>query len=193
TVFFQVRTTADAFYDSPYEPWSEYLTGKQGEAPNPYYDPLRFAIKEAHKRGLELHAWFNPFRASHPSEKSAFAPNQVINEHPGWVVKYGKYYWINPGIKKARQYSIKVITDVARRYDIDGVHMDDYFYPYPAKNASGHKIPFPDNAAYQKYVHKYGKINRGDWRRKNINTFIKKLHKKLKKVNPDCRFGISPF
>jgi uncharacterized lipoprotein YddW (UPF0748 family) len=192
-VFFQVRPAADAFYKSPYEPWSEFLTGKQGQAPKPYYNPLKFAIKEAHKRGLELQAWFNPFRASFPTEKSPISPKQVIKKHPGWVVKYGKYYWINPGIKKARQYCIKVITDVARRYDIDGVHLDDYFYPYPTKNSDGHIIPFPDEAAYHKYVRKHGKISRGNWRRQNINTFIKNLHKKLRKVTPDIRFGISPF
>ncbi len=192
-VFFQVRPAADAFYNSPYEPWSEYLTGKQGQAPKPYYDPLRFAIKEAHKRGLELHAWFNPFRASHPTEKSAIAPNQVIKKHPKWVVKYGRYYWINPGIKRARQYSINVIADVVRRYDIDGIHMDDYFYPYVERDANGKAIPFPDDAAYKKYVQKHGEISRSDWRRQNINTFIKKLHKRLHNVKPDVRFGISPF
>jgi uncharacterized lipoprotein YddW (UPF0748 family) len=192
-VFFQVRTTADAFYKSPYEPWSYFLTGKQGEAPNPYYDPLRFVIKQAHKRGLELQAWFNPFRASVPSEGSKFAPNQVINKHPGWVVKYGKHYWLNPGLKKVRRYSIKVITDVVRRYDIDGVHMDDYFYPYVITDSSGNPVSFPDSAAYNRYLRQHGKISLDDWRRQNINIFVKKLDEKVHHIKPDVRFGISPF
>jgi len=150
TVFFQIRPAADAFYKSPYEPWSYFLTGKHGRAPYPFYDPLKFAIKEAHSRGLQLQAWlFNPFRTYHPAAPKIFAPKSVINTHPDWVVKYGPYYWLNPGVKAARQYVIKVILDVAQRYNIDGIHMDDYFYPYPRKNSTGKSIPFPDSHAYQ--------------------------------------------
>ncbi len=192
-VFFQIRPAGDALYDSPIEPWSEYLTGKQGKPPKPYYDPLKFAIKEAHKRGLELHAWFNPFRASQPSEESEFTPNQVINQHPEWVVKYGDHYWLNPGLEKARQYSMKVVADVVRRYDIDGVHMDDYFYPYVIADSSGKPISFPDSTAYHQYVKEHGSISRGDWRRQNINIFVKKLSKEVHRIKPDVRFGISPF
>ncbi|HYW34496.1 MAG TPA: family 10 glycosylhydrolase, partial [Balneolaceae bacterium] len=193
TVFFQVRPAADAFYKSPYEPWSYFLTGKQGRPPQPYYDPLKFAIKEAHRRGLRLQAWFNPFRAYHPAEPKHFAPKSIINTHPGWVVKYGPYYWINPGIKAARRYVIKVILDVAKRYNIDGIHLDDYFYPYPRKNSNGQKIPFPDGKTYRKYVKKHGQIKRGNWRRQNIDDFVKQLHDTLNKADPKISFGISPF
>jgi uncharacterized lipoprotein YddW (UPF0748 family) len=192
-VFFQVRPTADAFYKSPYEPWSKYLTGKQGQSPQPFYDPLKFAVTEAHKRGLELQAWFNPFRVSYSADTSGFSQKDVLNEHPEWVVKYGTHYWLNPGLKKARQYSIKVVADAVRRYDIDGVHMDDYYYPYVITDSSGNPIPFPDSMAYHQYVAQHGNISLGDWRRQNINTFVKKLGEKVHQIKSDVRFGISPF
>jgi len=192
-IILQVRPAADALYDSPYEPWSEFLTGKQGQAPNPYYDPLAFAIEEAHARGLELHAWFNPFRAFHYEADSDFAPSHIRNRKPELVVRYGRYWWLDPGREQAREYSLNVILDVARRYNIDGVHLDDYFYPYFEKNSRGKNIPFPDADSYQKYVKKYGPIKRGDWRRQNINRFVERLSKEIKKVKPNLLFGISPF
>ena len=132
-VLLQVRPACDAFYASPLEPWSEYLTGQMGRAPQPYYDPLEFAVSEAHERGLELHARFNPFRARHSTGRTAVSSNHVSRLHPAWVHSYGNQLWLDPGEKAARDYSIRVILDVVRRYDIDGVHLDDYFYPYPEK------------------------------------------------------------
>lgn len=192
-VIMQVRPSADALYDSPYEPWSFYLTGKQGSAPEPYYDPLKFAIKQAHKRGLELHAWFNPFRAYHPAAEPVLAPGHIKNVHPEWVVQYGNYYWLNPGIKQVRKYTLKVIMDVVRRYDIDGVHLDDYFYPYPRFDENRNPVPFPDNTAYNKYLKANEWISRGNWRRQNVNTFVKKLGKAIQQADPTLLFGISPF
>ncbi len=192
-VILQIRPAADALYPSPYEPWSEFLTGKQGEAPDPYYDPLEFAIKQAHQRGLELHAWFNPFRAFHPTAETDFAPEHIINQHPKWVVKYDDFYWLNPGIKKVRQYSIKVIMDVVQRYDIDGVHLDDYFYPYPLFDEDRQQVPFPDGASYANYIQSHKQIKRGDWRRQNVNKFVKKLGKAIERADSTLLFGISPF
>ncbi len=192
-VIMQVRPSADAFYDSPYEPWSFYLTGKQGRAPEPYYDPLKFAIKQAHKRGLELHAWFNPFRAYHPAAPTNLAKGHIKNVHPEWVVQYGNYYWLNPGVKQVRQYSLKVILDVVRRYDIDGVHLDDYFYPYPSFDDGRNPIPFPDDAAYNTYLKTNERISSGDWRRQNVNKFVKKLSAAIQKTDSTLLFGISPF
>lgn len=192
-IILQVRPAADALYQSPYEPWSEFLTGKQGRPPKPYYDPLEFAVDEAHVRGLELHAWFNPFRAYHYDAKSGFAPSHIKNRRPELVVSYGRYWWLDPGQKDARQYSLDVIVDVARRYDIDGVHLDDYFYPYTQKNARGRDISFPDEKSYQAYVKQNGPISRPDWRRQNINSFVEQLHEELRRVKPYLRFGISPF
>lgn len=192
-IILQVRPSADALYDSKYEPWSEYLTGKQGRAPEPFYDPLKYAIEQAHNRGLQLHAWFNPFRAYHPAAKNGLAPGHVKNTHPEWVVPYGDYYWLDPGQIDARQYTIKVILDVVQRYDIDGVHLDDYFYPYPAANARGETIPFPDENSYQNYLKNHVYLNKGDWRRQNVNNFVKRLSENIKKTDPNVVFGISPF
>lgn len=192
-VIFQVRPAADAFYKSSLEPWSEFLTGEQGKAPQPFYDPLAFAIEQAHRRGLELHAWFNPFRAWHYAAEGNVADNHIRNTKPRLIKKYGRYWWMNPGNPSARKHSMQVILDVARRYQIDGVHLDDYFYPYAEKNARGNIIPFPDEASYQRYVSQNGPIEKNDWRRQNINQFVQKLHKELKQVEPRIRFGISPF
>jgi uncharacterized lipoprotein YddW (UPF0748 family) len=193
TIFLQVRPSADALYQSKYEPWSYFLTGKQGLPPRPYYDPLQFAVKQAHKRGLELQAWFNPFRAYDPTAPEKFSSGSIINTHPSWIVKYGRNYWLNPGIKAVRDYSIKIILDVARRYNIDGVFLDDYFYPYTKWTAGRRAVPFPDLKNYHAYEKKYGVIKRGDWRRHNINRFVKQLHDSLRKVKPRLLFGISPF
>ena len=192
-VIFQVRPAADALYRSPYEPWSEYLTGKQGVPPDPYYDPLKFAIEEAHRRGLELHAWFNPFRAYHPSMEGKVGDDHISKTHPEMVVKYGKYLWLDPGQKSVRQYSIDVIADVVRRYDVDGVHLDDYFYPYPVQNRVGTELPFPDDKSYNKSKKHGNQLSRNAWRRQNVNQFVKRLHQEIKLIDPTVRFGISPF
>ncbi|MFB6230294.1 MAG: glycoside hydrolase family 10 protein [Salinibacter sp.] len=189
-VIFQVRPHADALYDSPHEPWSFYLTGKQGRAPDPHYDPLRFAVREAHERGLELHAWFNPFRAGHPADTSALAPNHVSHTHPKWVRQYGEYLWLDPGVPEARAHTRRVIMDVVRRYEIDGVHFDDYFYPYPSY-ADG--APFPDSASWARAQRNGWTGSRADWRRHNVNRLVKRLYRSVKEADPQVKFGISPF
>jgi len=189
-ILLQVRPACDALYKSDLEPWSGYLTGTMGKAPSPAYDPLEFAVSAAHRRGLELHAWFNPFRALHHSSKSPIARNHISKTRPDLVHRYGGYLWLNPGEPAARQHSLKVIRDVVRRYDIDGVHFDDYFYPYPEKDARGGTLTFPDRAAWQKY----GKgLSRSDWRRKNVNTFVQQVQKAVHAEKPWVQFGISPF
>ncbi len=189
-VIFQVRPAADAFYNSPYEPWSGYLSGKMGEPPLPYYDPLEFAIKEAHIRGLELHAWFNPYRAGHPANASSYSPDHISKTNPEFVHQYGEYLWLDPGIPEAKQHTIDVIMDVVKRYDIDGIHFDDYFYPYPsyADNAD-----FPDSLAWQRANELGNTLSRGDWRRENVNSLMRELSHKIREMKPHVKFGISPF
>ena len=183
-VIVQIRPSADAFYASQYEPWSEYLTGRQGVAPSPYYDPLQFMIEETHKRGMEFHAWINPYRAA-MSTSSSIAANHITKQHPEWIVKYGERKYFNPGIPEVMQYLNNVIIDILKRYDIDAIHMDDYFYPY--------KIPgveFPDNKTYLKY----GKnLSKADWRRSNCDSIVKMIHDAVLVYKPFVKFGISPF
>ncbi len=192
-VVFQVRTSCDAFYNSNIEPWSEYLTGQMGQPPKPFYDPLAFAIEEAHKRGLELHAWFNPFRARYSSVKSQPSSNHISKTRPVIVRQYGKQLWLDPGMTSAQDYVRSVILDVVRRYDIDGVHIDDYFYPYIEKDSSGQDIAFPDNEIYNFYRAKGGKLSKEDWRRENINNFIKNINQSIHNEKSWVKFGISPF
>ena len=170
-VFLQVRPMADALYPSSIEPWSEFLTGTPGKAPEPLYDPLAFAVVEAHARGLELHAWFNPFRGN---------PSTPLRAYP-----YGRFVWMDPGDPEVQRRALDVISDVVRRYDIDGVHLDDYFYPYP-ENAT----EFPDDATYQQYGNG---MSKDDWRRDNINRFIHGLYTAVKTIKPNVEVGISPF
>jgi uncharacterized lipoprotein YddW (UPF0748 family) len=191
-VFFQVRSVGDAFYSSSIEPWSEYLTGVQGRAPQPYYDPLAFAVAEAHKRGLELHAWFNPFRAGHPQAKSPPAPNHIVRALPELVRHYREQIWLDPGEPAVQARAQAVVLDVVRRYDVDGVVMDDYFYPYPEKNALGLTLDFPDEASWKRYGASTG-MSRNDWRRDNVNRFVFKLSQSIKAVKPWVQFGVSPF
>ena len=187
-VIFQVRPACDALYASGIEPWSESLTGVQGWAPEPFYDPLAFAIAEAHKRGLELHAWFNPFRARTATAKSAPAPNHVSRTHPEFVRRYGDQLWLDPGDPAAREYVQRLVMDVVRRYDVDGVQFDDYFYPYFSKEAGD----FPDYATWQKYGAHSG-LPRDEWRRQNINQFVHSIYQSIKAAKPWVKFGISPF
>lgn len=191
-VILQVRPAADALYDSPYEPWSEYLTGTQGQAPEPYYDPLRFALEEAHARGLDLHVWFNPFRAGHPSAVSDYARGHVSQAHPEWVRRYGDYLWLDPGEPAAREHSLRVMLDVVRRYDVDGVHLDDYFYPYPIADSTGRDVPFPDSASWAR-ASSDARLDRDDWRRSNIDRFVEALYQRVKAEKPHVLVGISPF
>lgn len=184
-VIFQVRAECDALYPSPLEPWSRYLTGIQGQVPSPYWDPLQWMIDECHKRGMELHAWINPYRAKTKSTKE-LARNHVAMQHPDWVFSYAGQYILNPALKETRDYIIKVVEDIVRRYDIDGLHMDDYFYPYPA---AGQQIP--DAAFYER--NKRGFNNIGDWRRDNVNVFIKELGEHIHELKPWVKFGVSPF
>ena len=191
-VIFQVRPACDALYASTFEPWSESLTGTMGKSPRPFYDPLAFAIEQAHRRGLELHAWFNPYRAGHSSPQSTLAATHVSKKHPQWVRLYGRQMWLDPGEKDVQDYSLAVVMDVVRRYDIDGVHFDDYFYPYPEKNGSGGDLDFPDDATWKRFG-AGSRLNRDDWRRDNINVFIHRVYESIKAAKPWVKFGISPF
>lgn len=180
-VFVQVRASGDAIYTSKLVPWSRYLTNTQGKDPG--YDPLAFMIEETHARGMEFHAWFNPFRANTTSAKTGLASNHVVNEHPNWIVNTGSQLYINPGIPQARQHIIDAIMEVVNNYDIDGVHLDDYFYPYSGS--------FNDEATYKESNGVFS--NKGDWRRNNINVFVKELGASIHASKPKVEFGISPF
>ncbi|MCL1617325.1 family 10 glycosylhydrolase [Bacteroides sp. ET71] len=184
-IIFQVRPEADALYASRLEPWSRYLTGVQGQAPSPYWDPLQFMIDECHKRGMELHAWINPYRAR-TSQKNTFAPNHIYNIHPDWFLPYGNQLFFNPGLPQSRRHICMVVADIVTRYDVDGIHMDDYFYPYPVAGKD-----FPDDATYASYGS--GFANKADWRRNNVNLLIKELHDIIREAKPWVKFGVSPF
>ena len=192
-VILQVRPAADALYPSRFEPWSEYLTGEMGKAPVPFYDPLAFAVAEAHRRGLELHAWFNPFRARHSSAQSPVSHDHVSSTRPALVKQYGRSLWLDPGEPEARRYSLGVILDVVRRYDIDGVHIDDYFYPYRERDGSGRLITFPDDVSWGRYRRSGGRLTRDDWRRRNVDLFVEAVYTAVKREKPLVRFGVSPF
>lgn len=192
-IIFQVRPAGDALYASKLEPWSYFLTGRQGRAPEPLYDPLAFAITEAHKRGMELHAWFNPYRAKHPDDTSRTAsPMHLSRTRPALVHKYGPYEWMDPGEPEVRRRTMDVVLDVVKRYDIDGVHIDDYFYPYQERNRRG-LIPFPDQRSWAAYKAKGGPLERDDWRRQNVDLLIEELYAGIKRTKPWVKFGISPF
>jgi uncharacterized lipoprotein YddW (UPF0748 family) len=208
-IVLQVRPSADAIYPSELEPWSEFLTGQQGRAPATAWDPLQFWIEQAHTRGLELHAWFNPYRARHATAKSPLARNHIANTNPDAVKTYGRYLWMDPGEAAASQRTLDVILDVVRRYDIDGVHIDDYFYPYPIDAAAGTAAPegvaldagvgqkqeleFPDQPSWQRYLLGGGTLDRAGWRRQNVNSLIEALYLGIHKEKSWVRFGISPF
>jgi uncharacterized lipoprotein YddW (UPF0748 family) len=181
----QVRPATDAFYPSPYEPWSEWLTGKQGRPPTPYYDPLQFMIEESHKRGLEFHAWFNPYRAVFKIGTSSLSPTHITKIHPEWFLTYGDKKYFDPGNPNAQQFVTRVVKDVVERYDVDAIHFDDYFYPYRIAGKE-----FPDQASFKKYGNG---LKKDDWRRSNVDSVIVKLSRIIKTVKPNCKFGISPF
>lgn len=184
-IVMQIRPSGDAFYPSQYEPWSEYLTGKQGLPPNPYYDPLAFMITETHKRGMEFHAWLNPYRAVFNVFKSSVAPSHITKIHPEWFVVYGDKKYFNPGLPEVRQHTVRVVKDLLNRYDIDAVHMDDYFYPYRIAGKE-----FPDQKTFEKYNNGLTKDN---WRRSNCDSIIVDLSRVIRQTNPRVKFGISPF
>jgi uncharacterized lipoprotein YddW (UPF0748 family) len=186
----QVRTSADAFYPSKLEPWSEYLGGKQGEDPG--YDPLAFWLELAHGAGLELHAWFNPYRARQSNAQSAESATHLANTQPTWVKRYGKQLWIDPGEPGAAQHSLAVFRDVLTRYPVDGIHIDDYFYPYPEKDEAGNEIDFPDEPSWQAHGQASG-LSRADWRRRNVDELVKAMFALVREVRPTARLGISPF
>lgn len=185
-IFLQIRAESDAFYDSPHEPWSRFLTGTQGADPG--YDPLAFAIEAAHARGLELHAWLNPYRALTTSDTSVASAGHVVNARPGMVRRYGNYHWIDPGSDEGLAHTLTVIRDVLERYDVDGIHFDDYFYPYPESGWS-----FDDDATYAAYRSGGGALERDDWRRENVHRMVRAVHELVESLRPDVRFGISPF
>jgi uncharacterized lipoprotein YddW (UPF0748 family) len=182
----QIRPSCDAFYQSSIEPWSEWLTGTQGTVPNPFYDPLIFMIDETHKRGMEFHAWFNPYRAVVNKTSSSVSMSHISVTHPEWIREYGSLKVLDPGLPQVRNYVTSVIMDVVRRYDIDGVHFDDYFYPYPQTG-----VVFQDSATFANYPN--GFTNKDDWRRNNVNLLIKMISDSIKAVKPYVKFGISPF
>lgn len=184
-VIMQIRPVSDAFYPSKFEPWSEYLTGKQGQAPSPYYDPLLFMIEETHKRGMEFHAWMNPYRAVFNVTKSSVSPGHVSRVFPKWFVTYGNTKYFDPGYPEVREHVARVVKDVVERYDLDAIHFDDYFYPYRITGKE-----FPDNISYAKYGNG---MNKDEWRRSNVDSIIKMLGTTIKKANPRVKFGISPF
>jgi len=188
----QVRTATDALYESKLEPWSEYLTGTQGKHPG--YDPLAVWLTEAKARGLELHAWFNPYRSRHSSAKSPVADSHVSRTHPDWVRRYGDQLWMDPGEPAAADHTLAVVRDLLSRYAVDGVHIDDYFYPYPVTDpATKQEVDFPDEPSWQRYVAKGGSLNRADWRRYNVNTLVQRLYTLAHEVRPGTRVGVSPF
>jgi uncharacterized lipoprotein YddW (UPF0748 family) len=187
-IVFQVRPAADAVYQSSLEPWAALLTGRQGTDPG--YDPLAFAVEQAHARGLELHAWINPFRAGNAKDSAALAPSHLFNARRDLVRVYGTQLWLDPGDTAVQEHGMRVVTDIVRRYDVDGIHADDYFYPYPEKDSSGRAIDFPDSATYARSG---STLARDDWRRDNIDRFVERLYREAHQIRPAIKVGLSPF
>lgn len=186
-VIFQIRPAGDAFYESKTEPWSVYLTGQAGKAPEGNWDPLAFVIDECHSRGMELHAWMNPFRLSQ-NLTTAYAANSIAKRQPDWVLTYGNKQYLDPGIPEVRQYLNTVVAEVVRNYDVDAIHFDDYFYPYPIAGQV-----FPDQQSFEAHSFGYTKDQIDQWRRDNVDAIIEMLAKTIKQINPKVKFGISPF
>ena len=190
TIILQVRPQSDALYESKIEPWSYFLTGESGVPPSPYYDPLSFWIEECHKRGIKLHAWLNPYRASHPTNKSI---NEIssINRYSDIALELKNgYWWYDPSLEQVKKLSLDVVRDIVSRYNVDGIHFDDYFYPYPSYNDNEE---FPDYISWENSKKSILINDRKNWRRKSVNTFIKSVYKEIKKIKPEVLFGISPF
>ncbi|MCI7580733.1 MAG: family 10 glycosylhydrolase [Prevotella sp.] len=184
-IIFQVRPECDALYNSSIEPWSRFLTGEQGKAPSPYWDPLQWMIEQCHKRGMELHAWINPYRAK-TKTTHVLSPKHIAHKRRDLVFEYDGQYILNPAYDENRQYICHVVGDILRRYDVDGLHIDDYFYPYPAAGCT-----IPDEQLYRR--NPGGHSNIGDWRRYNVNLFMKEMHDTIRAVKPWVKFGVSPF
>ncbi len=185
-LFVQVRPAADAMYPSETEPWSEWLTGEQGLPPEPRFDPLHFMIEESHNRGMEFHAWFNPYRAVVDFKTNTTSLNHISRLRPGWFLEYGDNLYFDPGIPEVREYLVQVIGEVVRNYPVDAIHFDDYFYPYQIAG-----LEFPDSVSFKQYGRDYRTVE--DWRRDNVNKLIRELGTEIKSINPKTRFGISPF
>lgn len=186
-VIFQIRPTGDAFYQSQTEPWSQWLTGTQGKAPSGNWDPLQFIIEECHQRGIELHAWLNPFRLSQ-NLTTNYAEKNVAKRHPDWVVTYGNKQYLDPGIPEVRNYINQVVAEIVRKYNVDAIHFDDYFYPYPIAGQI-----FPDDQSFSAHQFGYNTNQRDQWRRDNVDAIIESLSRTIKKLKPNVKFGISPF
>lgn len=186
-IVIQIRPTADSFYPSTLEPWSVYLNGKNGRRPNPYYDPFQFIIEEAHRRCMEVHAWLNPYRVTNaPGQINNLDLQHIYYKNRDLIVKYGDKYYFNPGLDETREFLNKIVEDIVERYDVDGIHFDDYFYPYPEGNTD-----FPDEEAFKKYPR--GFASKADWRRNNVNLVIAEIHETIKSLKPWVQFGVSPF
>jgi uncharacterized lipoprotein YddW (UPF0748 family) len=192
-IVFHVRPSADALFESTLEPWSQYLSGRQGRGPEPQWDPLTFAIAESHRRGLELHAWFNPYRAHFSRDSAGAANTHVMRTRPELVRHYGGFIWMDPGDPEVRRRAVRAIVDVVKRYDVDGVHIDDYFYPYPENDSAGRRIDFPDSATYTRYRRTGGQLDRNDWRRRNVDLMVEAMFKGVRAAKPWVKVGISPF
>ncbi|MDR0412839.1 MAG: family 10 glycosylhydrolase [Dysgonamonadaceae bacterium] len=188
-VLFQVRPAADAFYCSGIEPWSRYLRGRQGLAPEEDFDPVAFFIEEAHRRNIEFHAWLNPYRVT-VSERDTLHASHVYHRHPEWFVKYGRQIYFDPGLPESRNFICEVVKDLVARYDLDAIHLDDYFYPYPIKG-----LAFPDDGSFHQYAGAQGfrPDQRDDWRRENVNRLIRQIKQTVVQEKPYVRFGVSPF
>ena len=185
-VIVQIRAAGDSFYESDYAPWSRYLTGEEGRAPKDNFRPLEWMVHEVHSRGMEFHAWLNPYRATFDLKTEALSPTHDFNLHPDWMLKYGKKYYYNPGVPEVRERLTTIMQEVVSKYDIDALHFDDYFYPYTIKNET-----LKDASCYEFY--KQPKQNLSDWRRSNIDSLIKNVHQTIKKEKPWVQFGVSPF
>ena len=185
-IILQIRPASDALYPSDLEPWSRYLTGTPGKVPSPFYDPLQFWIKECHQRNMEFHAWLNPFRVALDASEP-LAANHIAFKHPEWIVNYGGKLYFDPGLPQTREFVVKVVTDIVTRYDVDAIHMDDYFYPYPLKE------DFPDEGSFAQYKGGFLASQKADWRRNNVNQMIRMLSETIKRTKPWVKFGISPF
>ncbi|HQK40100.1 MAG TPA: family 10 glycosylhydrolase, partial [Flavobacterium alvei] len=188
-IIVQIRSTGDAFYPSKLAPWSRYITGKEGQAPKPYYDPLAWMIEQAHQRGFEFHAWLNPYRATFDTKTETLSKEHDFFKHRDWMIKYGetgkeKYYY-NPALPEVQSHLTAVVEEVVKNYDVDAIHFDDYFYPY---KVSGKE--FNDTASFKKYSYKQ---SLEDWRRDNVNNFVKNIYYSIKRIKPWVQFGISPF